>query len=88
MQTIGWKRDSLGSLLADTIIADGSSWLRPRCPGCGKFLQEKPIEIIADFAGWHLGWRKHDCTYCQGIGSRLVLTRSTSHLEYQTHPVC
>lgn len=88
MQTIEWKRKPLGSLLADAVVADLSAWFTPRCPECRNLLQEKPIEIIADFGDWHLGWRRYSCVKCGSLGSRIVFSRDTRHLEYQTHPVC
>ncbi len=88
MQTLDWKRKSLGSFLTDTVAADRAARLSPRCPECRNLLMEKPIEIIADFGDWHLGWRRCACTNCGAIGSRLVLTRDTHYLQYQTHPVC
>ncbi len=88
MQTTEWKRKPLGSLLADTAVANVSAWFRPRCPECRNLLPENPIEIIADFAGWHLGWRRYACTHCQGRGSRIVLSHNTRNLQYQTHPAC
>ncbi len=88
MQTIEWKRKPLGSTVANTIAANLSGSFSPRCPECWNALREKPIEIIADFAGWHLGWRQYTCAHCQRFGTRIVLTRNTRQLQYQTHPVC
>ncbi len=88
MQAIEWKRKSFGSVSTDAIVADLSAVFTPRCPACRNLLAEQPIEIIADFGDWHLGWRKYSCTHCGGIGSRLVLSRHTRHLQYQTHSVC
>ncbi len=87
MQTLEWKRKSLGSFLADTVAADFAAWLSPRCPECQNLLIEKPTEVIADFGNWHLGWRKYVCANCETIGSCLVLCRDTHDLQYQTHPV-
>ncbi len=87
MQTIQWKRKPLGPSVAETFVGNLSALFAPRCPECAYLLQGKPIEIIADFAGWHLGWQRYSCVRCGLLGSRLVLSRSAHHLEYQTHPI-
>lgn len=87
MQTIEWKSKPLGSVIANSLAAGRFGSYSPRCAECGSPRGEKPIEVIADFAGWHLGWRKYDCK-CHGTEARVVLSRDTHHLQYQTHPVC
>ncbi len=87
MQTLEWKRRLPTDWLKGPVIADLTPLSQHYCPACHSLLQEKRIEVIADFGAWHLGWRRYACTRCPIQGSRLVLTRETYNLEYQTHPV-
>ncbi len=88
MQAIEWKRKSIGSFLADGVVAALTAWLSPRCPECRALVQEKATEVIADVGDWHVGWRQYACGNCDAVRSRLVVTRQPRNLQYQTHAVC
>lgn len=88
MQALEWKRKLPTYWLKGPAITDLAPLTQQYCAECQSRLRGKRIEVIADFGAWHLGWRRYACTRCAVHWSRLVLTRDTQDLEYQTHPVC
>ncbi len=58
------------------------------CGNCGETMQGGPLEVLCQFQGWSLGWRKHVCAHCAGTESRVEITRDVHGLQFRTHPIC